>query len=697
MRVGGKEAVETLACEQFPCDCRISCRASDTTAPMLAIMRSTIKATRATIAIALIFVIAAASESIGQHKLWPFIPEDCTVRVRDPSALCHARIPLTPPPSTVYDEEIPGEPRLISLDEAIRIALDNATVIRVLTGIAASSSGSTIYDPSISATSIEEAKARFDPTTQVLNSWNRGERPPQPSFVDPLDPLLDPTRSFIGPGSRTDNYNLGFDLSKTTITGGSASFGVNASPTRVRPGIFPLNPSSQSSAELSYTQPLLQGGGVAVNRVPIVLARIDTERSYFRMKDSVQGLVGGVIQAYWALVQARVDLWAREQQLEQAEFAFNLAEARLESGAANQSEFAQTDLALENFQVSLLSARANLLLRETALRNILGLPPNDGLLFVPTTPPTVDEIRPDWESILVLAEERRPDLIELKLILEADQQLLLQANNQAQSRVDAVGLYRWNGLEGEMPIGDRISTRPGEFTDWTLGVNFSVPLGLRQSRAGLRRRELLITRDRANLDQGMHQVVHGLTINVRNLAQFYRQYERLQRARAAAKRNLDQQLADYRAGRVIFLNVLQAITDWGNLVSSEAQSLIQYNNELASLEQATGTILETHGVRFYEERFCSIGPLGRHHNGRTYPMSHSPGPNAARYPMGDGPAEEAFDLAAPGRDDEESASEAGAYQFPPVPERDLGEAAPSPGARKGFASRLVQRIKDLGK
>ena len=88
-----------------------------------------------------------------------------------------------------------------------------------------------------------------------------------------------------------------------------------------------------------------------------------------------------------------------------------------------------------------------------------------------------------------------------------------------------------------MPLGDILSSEGGQFTDWTLSINFSVPLGLRQSRAGLRRQELVIARDRANLDQGLHQVAHSLTVNVRNLAQFYRQYELVKRARAASKRN----------------------------------------------------------------------------------------------------------------------------------------------------------------
>jgi hypothetical protein len=180
-----------------------------------------------------------------------------------------------------------------------------------------------------------------------------------------------------------------------------------------------------------------------------------------------------------------------------------------------------------------------------------------------------------------------------------------------------------------------------------LGVNFSVPLGLRQSRAQLRQIELIIARDRANLDQGLHNAVHSLALSVRNLDQYYEQYLAFGETRAAARDNLEQQMARYRAGLTQYINVLQAIVDWGNAVSSEAQSLAQYNTELAMLERQTGTILETHGVRFVEERYRSIGPLGRAFPYPCYPESLPPTPNADVYPVTEQPAENSFNLEDP--------------------------------------------------
>jgi len=580
-------------------------------------------------------------------------PGQSTIQVRDPAQLLRLPPPDVPPPATVTHPEVGLPERRLTLDEAIRIALANSQVVRVLAGVSAVSSGRTVFDAAIVNNRVDDALSRFDPRLQVNNGFQRTET--AGAGFDPLDP----SRALIT-GNRTDGYNFQMDLSKTTPSGGTASLGVSATPLRRHPerdpqtlqNIHPLNPESRSSVDLSYTQPLWQGGGWSVNRVPIVLARIDSERSYFQFKDGVQEMVRGVIEAYWSLVAARVERWARERQVEQAQFVLDLSQGRFELGIRDIGDVAQARVSLAHFRSALLTAQNATLEREAALRNILGLPPMDRDRVVPVTPLAGQRTEFQWKTLLGLAEEQRPDLIELKLVLEADQQQLLQVRNAMSPQLDAVALYRWNGLEGEMPNGDRLRSRSGQFTDWALGVNFSVPIGLRQGRAALRSQELVIARDRANLQQGLHAVTHELAQCLRSLDRAWEQYQLAQETREAAWSNLNLQLENFRVGRsrageTPFVNVRLAITDWGNAISSEAQYLTLYNIELANLDRQTGTILETHGIRFYEERFCTLGPLGELGRGRLFPASLEPIENVPRYPSSDRPAEESFHLENP--------------------------------------------------
>lgn len=570
-------------------------------------------------------LILLLSGCASPRGVWPLIaPEQTHFDLRTDSQLPVARIPDLPSPPTVSDSKRDAVPKQMSLDDAIRIALANTKVVRVLAGVTAVSSGQTIYDPAISNTAIDSNRGVFDPVFRVGNTWDRLENPQ--AILDDRNPLR---TFFFGP--RTDVYSLNVGLSQKNLTGGTFGLDFTEAFSRFRRGAALLNPQDLTATTLSYTQPLLAGAGVAANAAPIVIARLNTERSYFQLKDSVQEMVRGVIEAYWNVVFAEADVAARRQQVEQSLEAYKREEARerLKSGTAGQA--AQTKLAWANFRAVLIASEANLLQREAALRNIMGLPPTEPVRLKLTTAPTTVRVEPKWEEIVHLAEERRPDLIELKLILEADQQSLVIARNQSLPKIDAALLYRWNGLEGDTPGGSRIATGQGEFSDWSLGVNFSVPLGLRTARAGMRSAELLIMRDRANLDQGLHSATHTLAGNMRNLAQYYETYQAFKEMEEAARVNLEQQNSLFKNGKTIYLNVLQAITDYGNAVSSKAQSLTQYNTELANLERQTGTILETHGIRFFEERYRAIGPLGRVGPERCYPADMAPGPNTDRY------------------------------------------------------------------
>lgn len=586
-----------------------------------------------------------AARNIAQSRSplpWRIIyPEQRTADVRPLESFPVVPLPPSAPPPTVSGGDPDATRRYLSLDDAIRTALENDRVIRVLAGVGAVSSGQTIYDVAIANTGVDQQLARFDPFLEVNNNWDHLDIP-SATFVDPNNPV-----DSIIFGRTTNQYRLDAAVTKDNPLGGTWRVGVDATQAFFKPGVFPLNPELTSSADISYTQPLLKGFGRPANLAPVVLARLDTERSFFQLKGAVQEQIRGVIEAYWNLVSARTAVLATELQVKQLEFNLRFADAQFRVGRRNNADPAQARTSLALFKSSLISAKNNVLQREAALRNLLGLPPWDRAELVPTTEPTPDRYLADWAELNELAAQRRPDLIELKLILEADEQQRIIASNNALPQLNAVGLYRWNGLSGEMPNGNNISTAPGQFTDWTLGVNFSVPLGLRQGRAQLRQRELIIARDQANLEQGLHAASHNLATTIRSLDVAYEQYLAQREARAAAEENRKVQEGVFGSQfqeSFNFLNVLLAITDLGNAIRDEAAALASYNTLLAELELQSGTILETHGIRFYEERYGSIGPLGRLAAPVCYPESHPPGPNYDRYPAGDRPAEQFFRL-----------------------------------------------------
>lgn len=579
-------------------------------------------------------------------------PEQTTIRRLDPEQLTPAPITPTTPPRTVLQPADKPTIVPVRLNEILRETIEETEVVRVLTGITATSTGQTIYDPAIVNTTIDSAQGAFDPVLTARQDFLQNERP-----LAALDPILPGAVRFDGRQVETSQTLM--QLSKRNLIGGQATARWENLQTDPNLPVPVLDPFNDYFWEVGYVQPLLRGGGLAVNVTPIVLARINTDRSYFQFKDSLQELVASTITGYWNLMSAHVDRWAREQQVMRAAEAARLAAAQSRTGIASDADRAQTEAGLANFRANLVAAQANLLDRDAALRNVLGLPPDGQTLLDPVTAPVKERLTFNWDQLLAAAEAQRPDIIELKLILAADRQVLAQNDNLAQPQLDSVALYRWNGLEGEIPANSRIRTDSGQYTDWQLGVNFSVPLGLRTARANLRQQELIIARDQANLDQGIHQMLHNLALNIRKIDQLYAQYEAYRTARQASLVNLELQEARLRlginpntAGQVVvsnatYLNFLQAVESWGNNVSAEAQALANYNIALAELERATGTILEIHGIRMMEERYGSISPWGRHAAPRCYPKALTPTEPSERYSNEETTSEKFFDLSAP--------------------------------------------------
>jgi outer membrane protein TolC len=563
------------------------------------------------------------------------ILEDDETRIRwaDGEAVSRFRRNAGQAPVTVATPELEQEIRTLPLDEAIRIALQHSEAIRVLTGESASFSGQTIYDTAIAATPIDVAKAQFDPVFQANTAFLRTERP-----------LLDGTGTTIV-GSRRAGSTQGMSVTDLNQFGGTAAITANnAWNSDNNEGFLTRD---IPSLELSYTQPLLAGAGQQANLAPIVIARLQQSQSYFQFKDSIQGLVRDVITAYWLLVQARTELWASRQLVNQLQFATNRADAQFKTGLIAVQDAALIRTSFMNSKARLVRARGTVLQREAALRNLLGLPPEDGARIVPTTPPTRDQVEFRWYEIVDTAQAHRPDLIELNLVLMADQQLLRRNRNLARPELNAVAIQQWNGLAGRTAAGNIVNTPFDNHTDWTLGVEFSVPLSLRKARADVRNLELLIARDRATIQQSIHQLEHTLATALRNIDLNLEQYEAFRDARAAADISippLEARTFFGGLGQTTVLEVLGAYADRANAVSAEAIALTSYNTELANLEYETGTILDTHGVRFVEERFASIGPHGHCFEDQCYPLNLRPAENGNRYPDSGKPSEEAFDL-----------------------------------------------------
>ena len=180
-------------------------------------------------AMVLIFSLWADLASAQTFRL---SPEQRRLQIRQPEQLSPTPMPSTTVPFTVTTKENRIEQKL-SLDEAIRVAIQNADVIRVLGGVTAGSSGRTIYDVALSNTGIDQSLAVFDPVIDVNSTMNKTDRPG--AAFDPGDPT-----QAIFVGSSTDSINTTVGLSKQNLNGATVGLNASAIGSFFEPGVFPL-------------------------------------------------------------------------------------------------------------------------------------------------------------------------------------------------------------------------------------------------------------------------------------------------------------------------------------------------------------------------------------------------------------------------------------------------------------------------
>ncbi|WP_435005426.1 TolC family protein [Tundrisphaera lichenicola] len=613
-------------------------------------MRLTKLANRYTLAAAVALSGSAGCQKlphIDQSKAVPHDPmgtiaaEDREVKQANFTGNLATSLPKVARPRTTENPEA-DEIWHMTLPEAIRIGLDNSEVVRVISlgaqGIplggfeptpyatnagagagAALGAGSlsTVYDPAIQETQIATALSVFDAnfTTSIL--WGNSTTPINNSI----------SAGVVGVGARyplvfeQDTATFQSTLQKRAATGAvmqiqhNVSYLYSNSPANVFPSAYTTN------TQLSITQPLLGGtaqnpSGLEANRASIVIARLNADASVWNFKASIMAHVRSIEQQYWSLSQQQIALWSRETAVRLGEEILRRERAELEVGRATTADVAEAEQQLENFKLNLVTSTSDVVTTERQLRNILGLPPADNRRIVPDTAPTEARLEPDWETSLAQMLAFQPDIVQQQLLVRLTELQLLLARNQLLPQLNLNALYQFNGLGRHLDQAESVAagggldvinpitnlqnrtagvnTQPQRVTDfnqWQVGLTFSMPIGFRAPLAQTRQAQYQLLRQRAFLQQIVHQSTHALSRFFLEVDSNYKQFRTAQRLRAAAQERLSAQKAFYEEGRITIDRLLDAVSQYANAIAQEAQFKTSYNTSIAALEEAKGTLL----------------------------------------------------------------------------------------------------------
>jgi len=602
------------------------------------------------LAIALCVVLAAGCQS---RQYYFFKDKDLTpyrhvaAEIEQPcEPCCHEALPA--PAAPICPETFEKVPLWdLSLQEAIGIAVSNSKIARRLSPAGPPSflldnaqSLVTAYDPAIRASGVlggeggigvEAALAAFDAQLTASMLWERNERPINSAGFGEF---------IFARNFEQDRGTWQAELSKTNATGGrmfvrnNVLYEFNNNPTRAVPSDWTVN------YEVGVTQPLLQGGGVMFNRIAgplrgdgftgatqatfvggVMIARINEDISLVDFERAIRDMVFDVENAYWDLYVAYRTFDSaragRDSALAQWRRVKALQEAKAIGGEAVL--VAQSRSQYYRFVGDMESALCALLRAENRLRYVMGLPASDCRLIRPKDDPQRAKVVFDWCEIHIEAMARAVELRRQKWIIQRRELELIAFRNALLPRLDAVALYRWLGVGDQFidpngrpappfPGSDAFSTLTGgDYQEWQLGFNFSMPLGFRTQMLAVRNAQLQIARERARLEGQELELSHALSEAVRNVECNHMIAQRRLDELFATQEEVRQFAAIWESGvRKIGLlevrntDLIDAIAKRAVAETQFYRALADYNRAIAEVHFRKGSLLEYNRVLLAE-------------------------------------------------------------------------------------------------
>jgi outer membrane protein len=497
----------------------------------------------------------------------------------------------------VQDYVIDGKLHL-RLQDAVRLALENNSNIR------------------IEETQVETQKFSllgaykpFDPLIQSIANINRLSY----SGYSQLQGVGN-TNAALNTLSQTVQASY----TQTFISGTNIFAGFSSNRTSTNNSFYFLNPYVNSTVTLQFTQPLLRNAGRFANTAPLVIARRVLQQSRSSFEAQVNDAILQVVTQYWTVVQARGSFDVEQRSLALAESSYQHDKRALELGALPPLDIyrSQSEVAARRLQA--IQSEYILKQAQEAFRFSIGVDQDPALAALDLD--LVEKPEPEGEienvdpvEILRKALVARPEIAAANAALANDETSIRLAHNGLKPDLSLTGFYQTNGIGGnlyDLNTGRLISQGGlGTSFDQMFGFGFpgyggtltlNLPLRNRAAKANLgtalvaRRHDLYTSQiTREQIVRQVQDSVHLLEEAKLTLAAGNESLDLARKSLAADERK-------YELGAETNFFVLDSQTKLAQSELSLLQTQIGYQIARATVDRATGSLLEPYHVQIAE-------------------------------------------------------------------------------------------------
>jgi outer membrane protein len=546
----------------------------------------------------------------------------------------------------------------LTLQDAVELALENSMDIAVQryypwmadAGILFANSGTpggfgtpgaTIPSSSAAINPFALTITTFDPIIQSSAGVSYVSTPVNNPFTSGNGTAL-----FTSVLSHATQFNNSY--SQTFETGTNFSVAWNNTRSSSTAGANLLNPFVQSTLSVSFTQPLLNGFGLAMGTRNIRIAKNNRKIADWAFTAQAITTITSTITAYWELVYARENVRVNEQAVAVSRKLYEDNKKQLEIGSLAPLDVTRSESEVATNTASLILAQTVQLQDEQILKNAISKDPLAANIInvqiiptdLPKQPAAIEAA--SFEDALKEAFAKRPELQEEALNL-LNAEIDVKANRNALLPTLSVGgFYESQGLAGNsailgtptvvstgVPIVDATgtpvvvngapvfvggTTAPvtgtmqqgigtaqsqifhNTFPEYAGQLTLTLPLRNRAAQAEYARAIL----SQRQLQTTERQLRNAALLDVRNSFIALTQ-DRAQVAAAIKARELQQQTFDaeqkkYQLGASTVYTVIQTQRDLTTAQGTEIRALANLEEAKAGYERAVGRTLEVNHV-----------------------------------------------------------------------------------------------------
>jgi outer membrane protein len=382
------------------------------------------------------------------------------------------------------------------------------------------------------------------------------------------------------------------------------------------------NPQLSSGLTGSITQPLMRGFKIDSTRATLKTSRLSQQNDEISLDATTVTTQASVRNAYWDLVNAIQSVEAAQNSYDIAARLVKDNQARVEIGTLAPIDVVTAQSEEANRRLAVVQAQGNVRTTELALKRLIVSGTDDPVwtssINPVDRPPTLPEPI-DLEAAVKRALTQRTDLSQTKNNLKISDINLQSQVDATKPTLNLVSSLALNGLGGPFqqrstpdPITGttQLSTVPSGYVDalrniyrfdapnWTIGVNFSYPLGQSAQDATVARSRLSLRQTEANLKALELQIATEVTNAALTVQSSLESVQATSVARELAQKKLEAAQSKFEVGMATNFEVVQAQRDFADARNNELRATLNYRKALVNFDtvQRVGSRAVSSGV-----------------------------------------------------------------------------------------------------